>query len=137
MPASRAPTSGHVCRRHTVRHIAASRQDGISRMWACTRLSWELDVSTNKAKTAAVAIDWSSPGQASVVYVRHPLPAVDIAPLIAEHKASRWAVDVPFGWPDIFVALMADRHYGPLPAKAMPAAAAWEKCGPAGRAAPR
>jgi Protein of unknown function (DUF429) len=90
-------------------------------------LSWGLDVSTNKAKTAAVAIEWSTPGQARVVDVRHPLPAADIAPLIAEHKASRWAVDVPFGWPDLFVALMADRHHGPLPARAMPAAAAWEK----------
>lgn len=90
-------------------------------------LSWGLDVSTNKAKTAAVAIDWSIPDEARVVDVRHPLPAADIAPLIAEHKASRWAVDVPFGWPDLFVALMADRHHGPLPAQAMPAAAAWEK----------
>ncbi len=52
-------------------------------------LSWGLDVSTSKAKTAAVALDWSSPGQACVVDVRHPLPAADIAPLIAEHQASR------------------------------------------------
>ncbi|WP_158288692.1 DUF429 domain-containing protein [Ornithinimicrobium flavum] len=90
-------------------------------------LSWGLDVSTNKAKTAAVAIDWSIPDEARVVDVRHPLPAADIAPLIAEHKTNRWAVDVPFGWPDLFVALMADRHHAPLPAQAMPAAAAWEK----------
>ena len=34
---------------------------------------------------------------------------------------------MPFGWPDLFVALMADRHHGPLPAQAMPNAAAWEK----------
>lgn len=34
---------------------------------------------------------------------------------------------MPFGWPDLFVALMADRHHGPLPAEAMPAAAHWEK----------
>ena len=90
-------------------------------------LAWGLDVSTNRAKSAAVAIEWSTPRQARVVDVRHPLPAADIAPLIAEHKASRWAVDVPFGRPDLFVALMADRHHGPLPAQAMPAAAAWEK----------
>ncbi len=90
-------------------------------------LTWGLDLSTNKAKTAAVAIDWTRPGVARVVNVRHPLPAADIAPLIAEHRASTWAVDVPFGWPDHFVALMADRHQGPLPAQAMPAAADWEK----------
>lgn len=90
-------------------------------------LSWGLDLSTNRVKTAAVAIDWSVAGEARVVDVRHPLPAAGIAPLIAEHKASTWAVDVPFGWPDLFVALMADRHNGPLPAQAMPAAAAWEK----------
>ena len=90
-------------------------------------LTWGLDVSTNKAKTAAVAIDWSIPDAARVVDVRHPLPAAEIAPLIAEHKASTWAVDVPFGWPDLFVALMADRHHGPLPAGAMPAAADWER----------
>ena len=90
-------------------------------------LTWGLDVSTNKAKTAAVAIEWSTPDRARVVEVRHPLPAIDIAALIAEHKVSRWAVDVPFGWPDRFVDLMADRHHGPLPAQAMPAAADWEK----------
>jgi hypothetical protein len=90
-------------------------------------LTWGLDVSTDKGKTAAVAIDWSTPGEARVVDVRHPLPAADIAPLISEHRESRWAGDVPFGWPDLFVGLMADRHDGPLPAEAMPAAADWEK----------
>lgn len=89
--------------------------------------SWGLDLSTNKRKTAAVAIDWSVAGEARVVDIRHPLPAVGIAPLIAEHGASTWAVDVPFGWPDLFVALMADRHHGPLPTQAMPTAAAWDK----------
>lgn len=92
-----------------------------------SELTWGLDVSTNKAKTAAVALDWSSPGQARVVDVRRPLSAAEIAPLISEHRESRWAVDVPFGWPDLFVALMADRHGGPLPVEAMPAAADWEK----------
>lgn len=90
-------------------------------------LTWGLDVSTNKAKTAAVALDWSTPGEARVVDVRRPLPADDIAPLISEHRESRWAVDVPFGWPDLFVALMADRHHAPLPAEAMPGAADWGK----------
>ncbi|HYJ69892.1 MAG TPA: DUF429 domain-containing protein [Nocardioidaceae bacterium] len=90
-------------------------------------LTWGLDVSTNKAKTAAVALDWSTPGEARVIDVRQPLRAADIGPLMAEHRQSRWAVDVPFGWPDLFVALMADRHDGPLPAAAMPAAADWEK----------
>jgi hypothetical protein len=59
--------------------------------------------------------------------VHRPLRAADIAPLIYEHRASSWAVDVPFGWPDLFVALMADRHKGPLPAEAMRAAVDWEK----------
>jgi len=90
-------------------------------------LTWGLDVSTDKAKTAAVALDWSTPGEARVVDVRRPLHAADIAPLISKHRGSRWAVDVPFGWPDLFVALMTDRHDGPLPAEAMPAAADWEK----------
>jgi Protein of unknown function (DUF429) len=89
-------------------------------------LTWGLDVSTDKAKTAAVALDWSTPGEARVVDVRRPLHAADIAPLISKHRESRWAVDVPFGWPDLFVALMADRHDGLLPAEAMPAAADWE-----------
>lgn len=89
--------------------------------------TWGLDVSTNRRKTAAVALDWSSPGEARVVDVQHPLRSVDIAPLIAEHKTSTWAVDVPFGWPDLFVELMTDRHHGPLPAEAMPAEANWEK----------
>ncbi len=90
-------------------------------------LTWGLDLSTNKAKTAAVALDWSTPGEARVVDVHRPLRAVDIAPLISKHGSSRWAVDVPFGWPDLFVELMADRHKRPLPAEAMPAAANWER----------
>lgn len=90
-------------------------------------LTWGLDVSTSKAKTAAVAIDWSTPGQARVVEIRHPLPATEIATLIAEHGASSWAIDVPFGWPEQFVALMADRHDGPLPARSLPPQEAWEK----------
>jgi len=49
-----------------------------------------------------------------------------MADLVAEHSDQRWAVDVPFGWPDRFVALIADRHEGPLPAESMPAAADWE-----------
>jgi hypothetical protein len=89
-------------------------------------LTWGLDVSTNRGKTAAVALDWSAPGEARIVEVCHPLGAVDIAPLIAKHGRSRWAVDVPFGWPELFVALMADRHQGPLPAEAIPAVADWE-----------
>jgi hypothetical protein len=96
-------------------------------MWVMHEMTWGLDVSTDKAKTAAVALDWSTPGEARVVDVRRPLPAADIAPLIAKHRESRWAVDVPFGWPDLFVAFMANRHDGPLPAEAMPAAADWEK----------
>jgi hypothetical protein len=35
-------------------------------------VTWGLDVSTNKAKTAAVAIDWSTEGTATVVDVVHP-----------------------------------------------------------------
>lgn len=89
-------------------------------------LTWGLDVSTSKSMTAAVAVDWSIAGEARVVDVRHPLPAAEIAPIIAQHCESTWAVDVPFGWPDLFVALMADRHDRPLPAEAMPAAADWE-----------
>ena len=89
-------------------------------------VTWGLDVSTNKAKTAAVAIDWSTEGTAMVVDVVHPLMASDVAPLIAEHHGSRWAVDVPFGWPDRFVALMASRHNQPLPVEARPADADWE-----------
>lgn len=86
-------------------------------------VTWGLDVSTSKAKTAAVAIDWSTQGAATVVDVVHPLKADDIAPLIAQHLGSRWAVDVPFGWPDRFVALMSSRHDKPLPVEARPAAA--------------
>lgn len=89
-------------------------------------VTWGLDVSTNKAKTAAVAIDWSTEGTATVINVVHPLMASDVAPLIAEHQESRWAVDVPFGWPDRFVALMASRHDKPLPVEARPPAADWE-----------
>src|SRR3954453_5240397 len=89
--------------------------------------TWGLDVSTDKAKTAAVALDWSTPGEARVVDVHRPLRAVEIAPLIAKHRDSRWAVDVPFGWPDLFVELMAARHESPLPATAMPESADWEK----------
>ncbi|TQM65146.1 DUF429 domain-containing protein [Humibacillus xanthopallidus] len=80
-------------------------------------LTWGLDVSTDKAETAAVALDWSIQGEARVVEVRRPLRAAEIAPLIHEHRVCRWAVDVPFGWPDLFVALMANRHSAPCSAR--------------------
>lgn len=89
-------------------------------------LTWGLDVSTSKAKTAAVAIDWSQPSTAKVVCVVHPLRSTEIAPLIARHQGCRWAVDVPFGWPDQFVSLIASRHHGPLPAAMRPESAEWE-----------
>lgn len=87
--------------------------------------TWGLDMSTSKAKTAAVAITWK-PGEARIVDIRNPLHAADIATLIAEHGDCSWAVDVPFGWPDRFVALMASRHEAPLPLDAMPLDADWE-----------
>lgn len=80
-------------------------------------VTWGLDLSTSKLKTAAVALDWSSPGEARVVDVKFPLRASEIPTLIADHRGSTWAVDVPFGWPDLSVSLMTDRHSGPLPAK--------------------
>lgn len=89
-------------------------------------VTWGLDVSTDKAKTAAVAIDWSTDGRAKVIDVVHPLSAGDVAPLITQHRGNRWAVDVPFGWPDRFVALMASRHDKPLPVEARPADTEWE-----------
>lgn len=90
-------------------------------------VTWGLDVSTSKAKTAAVALDWSTPGQARIVRVVHPLAAADLPVLIAAHADSTWAVDVPFGWPDLFVKLMSSRHDGPLPVDAMPGPERWEK----------
>jgi hypothetical protein len=60
-------------------------------------VTWGLDVSTDKAKTAAVALDWSTPGEARIVDVRRPLRGFDMAHLISGHRANRWAVDVPFG----------------------------------------
>ena len=88
-------------------------------------MSWGLDMSTSPAKTAAVAIRWAKSG-ARVVEVRHPLKASAILELIAKHRDHSWAVDVPFGWPDLFVALMADRHKGPLATDALPVEADWE-----------
>lgn len=35
-------------------------------------------------------------------------------------------MDVPFGWPDLFVQLMTDRHEGPLPSESMPQSADWD-----------
>lgn len=90
-------------------------------------VTWGLDISTNKRKTAAVALDWSTPGEARVVDVRFPLRATDIPALIAEHRESTWAVDVPFGWPELFVKLMKDRHQAPLPPAAVPVMAAWDR----------
>lgn len=87
--------------------------------------TWGLDVSTSPTKTAAVALQWT-PSGARIVEVRHPRKSTDIADLIAEQRGQRWAVDVPFGCPDRFVALIADRHDGPLPAESIPAAADWE-----------
>ncbi|MBT9273627.1 DUF429 domain-containing protein [Phycicoccus sp. MAQZ13P-2] len=90
-------------------------------------VTWGLDLSTSKLKTAAVALDWSTPGEARVVDVRFPLSASEIPTLMADHRGSTWAVDVPFGWLDLFVSLMTDRHSRPLPAESMPAKPEWDE----------
>jgi hypothetical protein len=82
-------------------------------------------MSTDPRKTAAVAITWHS-DQARITDIRHPLRLVDIAHLIVGTPGTRWAVDVPFGWPDRFVDLMLTRHTACLPATAIPADAEWE-----------
>jgi len=89
-------------------------------------VTWGLDLSTSPRKTAAVALGWSTPGEAQVLEVRHPLTATDIVALIAAHRESSWAVDVPFGWPDDFVEVMAGRHTRPLRGDEIPAPAAWD-----------
>jgi len=87
--------------------------------------TWGLDVSTNPRKTAGVALDWSQ-GAAIVTAVHHPLSAHGIVDLITSNGACQWAVDVPFGWPDRFVALLVDRRDGPLAADLVPDSKAWE-----------
>lgn len=79
-----------------------------------SEVTWGLDLSTYKNRTAAVAIDWSSPGKAKVRKIIHPLAADDIASLIAGHREDQWAVDVPFGWPEPFVDFLEHHRSGPL-----------------------
>lgn len=92
---------------------------------AGTQHTWGLDMSTNPAKTAAVRLAWTD-GRATVDRVVHPLPAVKIPDLIADHHHDWWAVDVPFGWPDAFVDLMHQRHHQPLAPHAVPPNTDWE-----------
>jgi len=88
-------------------------------------MTWGLDMSTSKIKTAAVAIDWEGDA-ARIVGIRHPLSAADIVTLIAENQDCSWAVGVPFGWPDQFVALMESRHESPMPVGSIPLDAEWD-----------
>jgi Protein of unknown function (DUF429) len=87
--------------------------------------TWGLDLSTNKRKSAAVAVRWSPTG-AEVIDIQTPLTAQDVAALISQHRDSHWAVDVPFGWPEQFVELMAVRHNGPLSADQLSKVVDWE-----------
>jgi len=86
--------------------------------------TWGLDVSTSPKKTAAVALAWSGEA-ATVITIRHPLTAEGVVELMAKHRDDQWAVDVPFGWPDRFVAFMADRRDGPLPQCLLPEVSTW------------
>jgi hypothetical protein len=89
-------------------------------------VTWGLDVSTSKGKTAAVEIRWGH-GEARVISVVTPLAGGDIPALINDHSTKRWAVDVPFGWPDKFVELMHRRHENPLAKELIPAPADRER----------
>lgn len=91
-----------------------------------SELTWGLDMSTSPRKTAAVAIQWTAGEGARIVDVRHPLKGTNIAGLISDHRDASWAVDVPFGWPDLFVQLMGDRHERPLSAEELPLDDEWE-----------
>ena len=64
-------------------------------------------MSTAPRKTAAVALDWST-DSATIVEIEHPLRPERIIDLISATPNEHWAVDFPSGWPDLFVALMAD-----------------------------
>jgi hypothetical protein len=86
--------------------------------------TWGIDLSTSPENCVAVAVEWSG-DSAVVTDVRCPLTAPAIVGLIEEHAVEQWAVDVPFGWPDGFVALMADRHDKPLPSAQTPPEAEW------------
>jgi len=85
-----------------------------------------LDMSTKARKTAAVRLEWS-PRRALVTDVVWPLRLTDIAPLIIEHADEWWAVDVPFGWPDAFEAMIRERHSRPLSEGSVPAESEWDK----------
>ena len=92
-------------------------------MTAATR-TWGIDLSTSPESCVAVAVEWSG-DSAAVAGVHCPLAAPAIVGLIEENAADQWAVDVPFGWPDGFVALMADRHEKPLRSAQLPPEAEW------------
>ena len=57
--------------------------------------------------------------------VRQPLDSATIIGLIASTGEEPWGVDVPFGWPDGFVDLMATRHRAPLSEGLLPAEGDW------------
>lgn len=86
--------------------------------------TWGLDLSTTPANSAAVALRWDG-RMASVDAVHEPLDANGIIELITRTGDEPWGVDVPFGWPDAFVALMADRHTQSLPQSLLPAKDDW------------
>ncbi len=88
--------------------------------------SWGLDVSTTPQKTAAVAIQWNV-DQARIVEIAYPLRADQVVDLIYAHRHEPFAIDVPFGWPEQFVALMTDRQARPLRDDQVPADTDWEQ----------
>ena len=69
-----------------------------------------VDVASQPAGTAACRVRWDG-GGATVVEMQHPVNDQCLAALLTEPVA-RIGLDVPLGWPDEFVAALAEHHQG-------------------------
>ena len=69
-----------------------------------------VDIASQPAGTAACWVRWDG-GGATVTRVQHRLDDGDLADVLAEPVA-RIGLDVPLGWPDEFVAAVAEHHEG-------------------------
>lgn len=68
-----------------------------------------IDLSANPKKTGVAVIDW---GESSAVLREVRLGANDADLLALIASADKAGIDCPFGWPDLFVSMVADHQAG-------------------------
>lgn len=81
-----------------------------------------IDFATSAGGTAVTALEWPDGGEPRIIGSWSPVDHARLAEVLgADGVYAVAAVDVPFGWPSLFVEMVAEHQLGPLQGRPLPA----------------